>query len=85
MIKTVKNKSNAAIGDTGSVVEKMKDTATHVLATTVKDTAQIGGDVGTAAKELAVGAVKGTKELVVGAEHAGAAVAGGAFKAVAKR
>jgi hypothetical protein len=82
MIETVKDKSVAAAEGTGHIVEKVVDTTAQVLATTVKDTAKVGGDIGAAATGLVAGAVKGTEKLGVGAEHAAVAVTGGAFKAV---
>jgi hypothetical protein len=81
MIETVKDKTVAATEGTGHIVDKAVNTTAKVLTTTVKDTAKVGGAVGTAATGLVGGAVKGTEKLGVGAEHAVASVAGGAFKA----
>jgi len=81
MIETVKDKSVAATEGTGQIVEKVVDTTAHVLTTTVKDTAKVGGEVGAAATGLVEGAIKGTEGLAIGAEHAAAAIVGGAFKA----
>jgi len=82
MFGTVEVKSVAAVKSTGNVVEKVVDTSSKVLTTTVKDAAKVGGNIGTAAAGLVGGAVKGTEKLAVGAEHAVAAVAGGAVKSV---
>jgi hypothetical protein len=81
MIKTVEDKTVAATEGTGHVIEKVVDTTAKILTTTVKDTAKVGGAVGTGATKLATEVVKDTKEVVVGAEHATAAVVGGAVKA----
>ena len=82
IIETVKDKSVAAVKGAGNIVETTVDTAAQILATTVKDTAKVGGDVGAGATGLAAGAIKDVKELGVKAENATAAVAGGALKAV---
>ncbi len=81
MIETIKDKTVAATEGTGHVIEKAVDTTAKVLATTVKDTAKVGGAVGTAATGLVTEVIKDTKEVVVGTEHATAAVVGGAVKA----
>jgi|GEM_PF-2239460 len=82
IIETVKDKTVAATEGTGHVVEKVVDTTVQVITTTVKDAAQVGGTVGTAATGLVKEVIKDTKEVVVGAEHAVGAVAGGAVNAV---
>ena len=82
MIETAKDKSVEVIEGTGNIVEKTVDTTAQIVTTTVKDTAKVAGDVGSAAKGLVVGAVEGIKDAAVKTEHATAAVAGGAFKAV---
>jgi len=82
MIGTVKDKSVGAIKGTGNIAEAAVDTTAHVITTTVKDTAEIGGGVEAAATGLVTGAIKGVKKIGVGAEKAVAAVAGGAIKAV---
>jgi hypothetical protein len=82
IIKTVEDKSDAAIKGTGKVVETTVDTAAKILVTTVKDTAKVGGKVGTAATGLATGAIKDVEKLGVKAEHATVAIAGGALKGV---
>lgn len=84
MIGTVKDKSVAAVKGTGTIVEKTVDTAAQIISTTVNDAAKVAGGVGAAATGLVVGAVKDVKEVGVKTEHATAAVAGGAFKAVGK-
>jgi len=81
MFETVKDKSVAAVEGTGHVVEKVVDTSAKVLTNTVKDTAKVGGAVGTAATGLVTEVVKDTKKVAVGAEHAAGAVVGGAVKA----
>jgi hypothetical protein len=81
-IETVKDKSEAVIKGTGSVVGTTVDAAGRIVTRAVKDTAKVGGVVGKAATGLVVGAVKDVEEVGVKAEHATAAVAGGAFKAV---
>ena len=52
MIETVKDKTVAATEGTGHVVEKAVDTTAKIVTTTVKDTAKVGGAVGTAATRL---------------------------------
>jgi hypothetical protein len=84
MIETVKDKGVAAIAGTGKVAQAAVDTTTHVVSTTVKDTAKVGGDVEKAATGLVGGAIKDVKEMAVETEQAVAAVTGGAFKAVGK-
>ena len=80
MIETVKDKTIAATEGTGNVIGKAVDTTAKVLTTTVKDTAKVGGAVGTRPRIVSE-VIKDTKEVAVGAEHATAAVAGGAVKA----
>jgi hypothetical protein len=82
VIETVRDQSIAAIKGTGNIVEKTVDTAAKIVTTTAKDTAKVGGEVGTAATGLVVGVVEDVKQVGVKAEHATAAVAGGALKAV---
>ena len=82
VIETVKDKGVAAIKGTENIVETTVDSTAHILGTAVKDTAQVGGEIGTAATGLVTGAVKDVEKVGVGAEHATAAVAGGAVKAV---
>jgi hypothetical protein len=82
VIETVKDKSVAVIKGTENVVETTVDSTGQIIGTAVKDTAQVGGEVGTAATGLVKGAIKDVEEIGVGAEHATAAVAGGAVKAV---
>jgi len=53
------------------------DSTGHIIGTAIKDTAQAGGEVGTAATGLATGAIKDVEKVGVKAEHATAAVAGG--------
>ena len=81
VVEKVKDKSEAAIKGTGTIVEKTVDTAGKIITTTVKDTAKVAGEVGTAATGLVTGAVEDVKEVAVKTEHATAAVAGGALKA----
>ena len=81
-IETVKDKSVAVIKGTENVVETTVDSTGHIIGTAVKDTAQVGSKVGTAATGLVKGAIKDVEKVAVGAEHATAAVAGGAVKAV---
>ena len=81
MIETIKDKTVAATEGTGHVIEKAVDTTAKVLATTVKDTAKVGGAVGTAATGLVTEVVKDPEEVVIGTEHDAAAVAGVAVKA----
>ena len=57
------------------------DTISHTAHVAVRDTAQVGGDVGVAATGLVAGAIEGAKELGVSAEKAAAAAAAGALKA----
>ena len=57
------------------------DTISHTAHVAVRDTAEVGGDVGAAATGLVAGAIEGAKELGVSAENAAAAAAGGALKA----
>ena len=82
VIETVKDKSVAVIKGTENIVETTVDSTGHILGTAVKDTAKVGGEVGTAATGLVTGAIKDVEKVGVGAEHATAAVAGGAVKAV---
>jgi hypothetical protein len=82
VIETVKDKSVAVIKGTENIVETTVDSTGHILGTAVKDTAEVGGEVGTAATGLATGAIKDVKKVAVGTEHATAAIAGGAVKSV---
>jgi hypothetical protein len=82
VIGTVKDKSVAVIKGTENIVETTVDSTAHTLGTAVKDTAQVGGEVGTAATGLVTGAIKDVEKVGVKAGHATAAVAGGAVKAV---
>ncbi len=82
VIETVKDKSVAAIKGTENIVETTVDSTGRILGTAIKDAAQVGGEIGTAATGLAKGAIKDVEKVGVGAEHATAAVAGGAVKAV---
>jgi len=84
VVEKVKDKSEAAIKGTGTIVEKTVDTAGKIITTTVKDTAKVAGEVGTAATGLVTGAVEDVKEVAVKTEHATASVAGGALKAAGK-
>ena len=77
----MKDKSVAAIQGTEKIVEKSADAAGNVITTTVKDTAKVAGEVGTDAKDLALGTIEGAKKLGVRAEGATAAVAAGALTA----
>ncbi|MBI3417231.1 MAG: hypothetical protein HY043_18225 [Verrucomicrobia bacterium] len=81
VIETVKDKSVAVIKGAEKIVETTVDTAAQILATTVKDTAKVTGEIGAAAKGLVVGTITGAREVGVKAEDATAAVAGGALKA----
>lgn len=82
IIETAKDKSVEVIKGAGNIVEKTVDTTAQIVTTAVKDTAKVAGNVGTAAKEVVVGAVEDVKVAAVKTEQATAAVAGGAFKAV---
>ncbi len=82
VIEAVKDKSVAVIKGTENVVETTVDSTGKILSTAVKDTAQVGGEIGTAATGLVEGAIKDVEKVGVGAEHATATVAGGAVKAV---
>jgi len=82
VIETVKDKSVAVIKGTENIVETTVDSTGRILGTAVKDTAQVGSKVGTAATGLATGAIKDVEKVGVKAEHATAAIAGGAVKAV---
>ena len=81
-IETVKDNSEAAIKGTGRVVETTVDAAGKIVTTSVKDTAKVGGTVTTAVTGLATGVIGGIEKVGVKTEHAAAAVAGGALKAV---
>jgi hypothetical protein len=81
VIEPVKETGLHVIQATGQFAEGTLDTTASVIGTTVHDTAEIGGEVGGAAKGLIGGVIKGTEELGVEAEHAVAAIAGGALKA----
>jgi hypothetical protein len=82
VIETVKDKSVAVIKGTENIVETTVDSTGHILGTAIKDTAHVGGEVGTAATGLVKGAIKDVEKVGVKAEHATAAVAGGAVRAV---
>jgi hypothetical protein len=82
VIETAKDKGVAAIKGTENIVETTVDSTGHILGTAVKDTARVGGKIGTAATGLVTGGIKDVEKVGVGAEHATAAVAGGAVKAV---
>jgi len=82
VIETAKDKSVAVIKGTEKVAETTVDSTGRILSTAVKDTARVGGEVGTAATGLVTGAIKDVEKAGVGSEHAAAAVAGGAVKAV---
>ena len=82
IIEAAKDKSVAAIKGTEKIVETTVDAAAQIVTTTVKDTTKIGGEIGTAATGLVKGAVEDVKGLAITTEHATAAVAGGAMKAV---
>ena len=49
MIKTVKDKSVSAIEGTGQIAKATVNTTEKVVRTAVKDTAKVGGEVGSAA------------------------------------
>jgi hypothetical protein len=82
VIETVKDKSVAVIKGTEKIAETTVDSTGRILGTAVKDTAHVGGEIGTGATGLVTGAIKDVEKVGVGAEHATAAVAGGAVKAV---
>ena len=82
VIETVKDKSVAVIKGTENLVETTVDSTGHIIGTAVKDTAQVGGEIGTAATGLVTGAIKDVEKVGVEAEHASAAVAGGVVKSV---
>jgi hypothetical protein len=82
VIETVKEKTVAGIKGTENIVETTVDGAAQIVTTTVKDTAKVGGEIGTAATGLVTGAVEDVKEIGVKAERATADVASGALKAV---
>jgi hypothetical protein len=82
VIETAKDKGVAVIKGTEKIAETTVDSTGKILGTAVKDTAQVGGKIGTAATGLVTGAIKDVEKVGVGAEHATAAVAGGAVKSV---
>ena len=57
------------------------DTIGHTAHVAIRDTAEVGGNVGAAATGLVEGAIEGAKEMGVSAEDAAAAAADGALKA----
>ena len=60
------------------------DTISHTAHVAIRDTAEVGGDVGAAATGLVEGAIEGAKEMGVSAEDAAAAAADGALKAAGR-
>jgi hypothetical protein len=82
VIETAKEKTVAGIKGVEKIVETTVDGAGRIITTTAKDTAKVGGEIGTAATGLVTGAVEGVKEIGVKTEKATADVASGAFKGV---
>ncbi len=84
IMKNVKGEIVAAIKGAGDVAEAGLHAISHTAQAGIRETAEVGGEFGGAAKRLVEGAIGAAKELGLSAEDAAAAAASGALTAAEK-
>jgi len=81
IMERVKDDIIAAVQGAGDVAQATMDTISRTARIAIRDTAEVGGDIGATAIDLVTGSIEAAKELGVSAEDAAAAAAHGALKA----
>ena len=79
-VKDKKDKMVGSIKGTGEVLNAAVDTVSVSARTLVKSAAEVGGDLGTVARNTVEGAISGAKQVGLNVEEAASAAATGAIK-----